>query len=801
MNNKLEEKEIEEIELEKRKIQIEEKIKEEILDLYLKTYQEGRFYITKNELFESRADFIEKANISNVLDSGIATKDLKNETVDLVTVDEIDSENMWKNTYDTYLNAYVSRKIQIDLEKKEIKKQNSETLPLCKIYYDNNIFNDIEKEISKLEENEKQIEMNKLRKIQNNKLLLFCIKNQYIDEYYQLYISNITLDNVNIIEYNFILDIKTGKNKNNYYTKLQNLEIINSKLNDNDFNDINILNIYLLDFLLINEKIKIRSKKMIENIVELMKNQEYELFDYLMLNLENKIEFINELILINSGIWDLIIKNNKYTKQTLIEYMTIILENAKTNRVIDILKNDNVIKCINMIKKLDVKCLEKMLDCEIKFKDINEFDKDALKLIIEFYMYEINNNNVNCIIEKVLLIKNIKDINKKGFSILKNNQNVYQYILNNIKEYIENIYLTNTIQQENDEADVILLLNDKKLDFETKNKIIEKESAGNNVSGRFLLENLEDILDTKLYSNIIKEELIKISYKNINVFYENGIKNETDKDIKIENKNILINFINNNFRKIQSGDKIEKDSGILSFLLFENKLNIMSYKKVLNDSQNKINGDITKLDLNKQEYIINKKRLEFSLDNFEKIKNQKERNLTIRFIEKYNNFIIENIEKIVIDSYEFVWIFESNLSEKIKNVFLQDIVNYNYDNFSFKDMDIIAQCIVDTDIEIKFTKEKIMEMIDITERTDLKIKLTNKYINLFDSKDLMDVLNRYLPPKYKNIMEKNRQPEFEKTDEIIVFIDNINKICGFDIRYSEVKNRKIKIKKHKVSKK
>ena len=732
-------------------------------------------------------------------------------------IKEIDSQIIHLNESLMISDEIEAKISQSEIEKLEKEKKELQNYPLSKIKIKGK-----EDTISNIDYKNGLGEVDKFENIKGNtyfKLLKFLIIGGYLDESYSLYMSYFYGKS----DKNFLLSVLNHE-KLEYNYNLLHPNLIIDRISIPYFENFEILNFDLLSCLL----------KLEENTYDIKKEKIFtQLKEY------KNFEFINSyLSLINSG--EHIRKNftillhfywknfflEAINKKTLSEnnlymYIIDILQFSKREDLELINKNNNIKEYIENKKDFfnytylpknsidilkdsidtffnDSNFLENLKILNIKFKEIEyieELDKDPFyrkifTLIYNSSLYELNFNNINLMIKKLLYylneheisFENLKERNFSLISHIKENE-LLKYIKKDINKYAKIILENCEGKIDDDEKYIIEFLNLNDIEEENKCKYT-----------KFLTKSITDISKIKnknLWEIFFSNNKINYSEENIITYFKEFKLNE-----------ILIQFINLKYKKLSfknfkfdDNDTRKKfTTNILRCYKINNEIyiNILTSLKHTDDEiefpkdipEEKINALINaniikmssntltfirtyyknslyhfiKLKLNSYIDIIKNNNTLFYQDELLTILSDKsikdkiklrllkfsEENIDINnknYSDEINKFILDNNLYNINELIENFSNFNTSIKEKIYKLVKENIDDF-YNNLEISDFELIKTFLIDKEIDID---EKLKILINILDnRGDINsIEDFYKYLELMNLEE------------YKNITKKN----------------------------------------------
>ena len=586
--------------------------------------------------------------------------------------------------------------------------------------------------------------------LKNKELLKYLLTNGYIGEDYYLYISHEMNNALTLNDIEFLKAIKNNK-KLNFDFKINNIDEIIDNLNNNDFYKKSILNTYLIDFIINNNKYNSQR----ENVFKFLSSDEeiIERFIAYCIDLLDRKIFIPLIVKYNPNTWKIIKKFGN--KTSLDSYCGWIFYFAYYQDILK-LKDfreyfENKIYMQSFRGEEAQKVIQYIKDNEIKFKNLEQINSiEISSFIFENNCYAINEKMINKMIflhcapkseieEKLktahfTTIKNIL-FEKKSAEFLLN------YINENINDYIKNVFLNIETNTQESEKSIIELLNNKELNEDLKSQIIEKEEAK--------ISNLSEIKDLDLWKVLLEKNKILSTWQNIGEYY-NKIGKIDEYLFKflnnIENAKILSKTkINNEFC-----EKYNFDSNILDEIIISNKFNLENYKLLL-----KSNGfgykniNIENLEQEKIEILIEYGKLQLTKENLD---NLKEKNLHIKFILSNINEFFKNIDELfsLLDEKDYIEILRSKIDVDKKLFFIQKI---DFENYYEELANIICEIYMKEQIKMNFNLLNNLLNFITNKKFDCLIQQLNLNKEL-NCEDITKLLNNFDFP-YNELCKKD----------------------------------------------
>lgn len=333
----------------------------------------------------------------------------------------------------------------------------------------------------------------------------FLFRKGYITEEYRDYITLFVPGNLTKQDNEFIFAVKTGESLP-YDYKLDNIENILKKLNENDFETNSILNFDLLNYL-INNNINDKVLKIIQVLDESDENILIFIDDFIEKYDSSKI-FIDLLTRNSSKLWKKVYKrvgNKDYIDKWIVRFLI--------NEQAIIFVDENFKEYINKHKDLDKYIDNEKIEIVIKslkylgvrlsnIQNIN--NENFMKQVYLNELYELNTTMIKLFL--VMNNINVKLFEEKNLSIIMNYKgNLQAYVLNKFEEYFDLCYTLNDSNKD-DENSIMEILKNEDIDVDIKKKIVKTEEFG-----KYKIENLNvDLIDT-----ILTEDKMNAEYDNV----------------------------------------------------------------------------------------------------------------------------------------------------------------------------------------------------------------------------------------------------------------------------------------------
>ena len=389
---------------------------------------------------------------------------------------------------------------------------------------------------------------NPFEKIKDDKLIIYLIRNGYIDEHYHEYISLFYPGVITKKDRDFRLSVMNRESLpfDFQLTKVENLV---NKMRLNEFGYKEVLNSSLVDFLFSNQK---KYAKEYQSVLQQLCNKSKESINFIDYHIEKGINidgFISGLCKEWSTFWDFIVLDSGYSEERKDIYLKLIVKHADIVDIKTLNKNEEISKYLaekenflqvfsdtpeikEVVRELNIKFQKLNLSSSEDFFDfVTEIDPMHSRFADEQILFQFVYQNDFYEINQEMIKTIITTFKRGGFITLdtanyttirfSNCSHLIEYIERNLNEYISNVFLTIPENTQESEESIIYLLSET-TDIDNCKKIIEKQTAR--------LTNLSAIgeLVHTIIEYVVSKSKMAATWENILYYYE--LKNEVIDD-------------------------------------------------------------------------------------------------------------------------------------------------------------------------------------------------------------------------------------------------------------------------------
>ena len=337
----------------------------------------------------------------------------------------------------------------------------------------------------------------------DNLFLIFALRHGYIDEKYVDYINYFHANSITNSDMNFILNVRNHGGID-YWANLNKIEEVIERLNVNEFEQKEIYNFDLLDYLLEYERDGEKCQKFIKQLSDEDESSWDFIYTFIDLGIyENTDLLIQMLGSVWKGMWDYIYKNPLLTDTNKLFYLELLLRNCNIEQI----KGFNTNKKITdyFINKPDI--LQELADVEInQMKDIIEeleikfveletegVPEELLEWIFDNCYYVINLPMLQNIVKqkKEDVLNGLETAN---YTILRSLEYppVCEYIDENFEDYINDVVLQIPTNIYESEESINIMIQKMQADPDLCKEIIKKEDVSIKDLSQCCLEIVEE---------------------------------------------------------------------------------------------------------------------------------------------------------------------------------------------------------------------------------------------------------------------------------------------------------------------
>lgn len=627
--------------------------------------------------------------------------------------------------------------------------------------------------------------------ISNADLLKFLIREGYIDESYSEYISyfyeGIITPRDNEFIHNVMYEKEMGFGR--YLDKPKN---IMKKLREYRFAKKYVLNYNLLDSIIINKSNIKKCENCYKLIIEQLSNETYVSFSFIdgYIGKQNHVNtFIKSLCSNWPNMWRYIQSHCNFPIPKNNLYLKYILEFGENADILGMNKENSLTEYISKLHEFlellnDESKYEKIEDLliklNIKFECLNKGiypNNKLFEFIVENSLYVINIHMIELIIENKSS-KTLKELSTSNYTTILESSctSLIEYINSNINTYIENVFLTLDSNTEESKETLVEILKNSDILLENKKSIIKKENIA--------FTNIGKIEDTQLWTSIIENEKIDISWNNVVEYYrkfnfEDGILE------KYLNKKEIYNALSK--FKIQD-ESLESDPYLVEFsrqIILNEALTETCFKELVKSiPYRNIQITLENIKSERIDIIIEYRIIGLTKSNFSNLKEHFEGKHLLLF-EKNIDEYMENYTEYDLDSKDIITLLDTSIDND-KKLFIINNMNINLlDNN--KDLTHSIVDFIKNNKPLKLQNNLLSKLMTIDIEVTIKVNILLSQIDSIPKEKIFNFLNS-ISSEYNDLAQTNTESSIsysEYNKELVKRLKEKDYISDFNFKNNE----------------
>lgn len=622
--------------------------------------------------------------------------------------------------------------------------------------------------------------------INSHNLLKFLIRNGYFNEDYEDYISYFYEGILSRNDKKFLMGLKDYEAFDFEY-KLEKIDGLIGKIHENEFEQIEVLNFDLFDYLVKN---KDKQKKKIELFLQQICNgskDSIEFIDgYIFSEREHKGFLIKRISSNWLNMWKYLIKDSNYPKDKINEYLKLTISYASESAIakqnadwsLEFYLEDKMdfLSVVKEIKEEKVKKLLAKLSLKFSRLEYNGTGKNILGHIYKNNHYVLNeemiklmfgnfDSNKDSDTEK-LKTANYTTISQANCAQLK------KYIDKNINDYVSNVLLEIDTNTSETEGSIIKLLNMDKLDEDNKLAIIDKQTT--------IITNIADI-PHECWDSIFEQNKVEVNWQNIMSYYSHNKEGDDNKNIGINNNlhkafGNVDNCKHLSLSKINDTDEFDDEEVdcISQEIVSLNELANECYSHLLRSIPYSYDKGLALeyIPNDKVKLLIQARTIRLSVENYNDIRSESD-NTHIQLLIAYFDEFLESMENYICDYNDYYKLLCSeklNLSQKIE---LIEKIDLNILNNNVDVLDKIAEILIENDChnasDIDAFFDPINKFLIFGSDSNNKILLLVGLVPHMEHSAIDECLQKLEKP-YSQLVLEGKKPRFKDSKMNILLL-------------------------------
>lgn len=599
----------------------------------------------------------------------------------------------------------------------------------------------------------------------------------YINENYWDYISIFHEGSLTVSDEQFLMKVKC-QTHNDFHHKLSQVKNLILKIDPYDFSKPYILNDDLVDYLLSEDYLLIDSteerKQKLFAQLSIMRARALQFVIHYLNRNQNIDKFLYSLCYQGRKIWKILATHIHDTAQLQYYFQQIIKHVAIDDIVTQFYMDEsNYIENYAdywLIETDKEKLKEVIQQLNIKFALLSkETSPEDLDYIYRSNAYQINIDIMRTILSKTEQWDELA-FNTRNYSyIVDTYPEMAQYIQDNLSEYVDNVFLKLTNNNDIKLEHLITLLNTETLPVDQKKQVISYLTATKPI------ECITDISDKSLWAEICNHNLMAANWENIKALVHSE---------EINFAEVYTSFLNKEENAKQlSHQKLEEDinldegkAEIAYTLIYNPDLNDKSYQLLLDSFTGVYSLQPTDLAENRMRWLLEKNLVEINTDSYKYLK-ENYTPLHIDFLEKHlAEFSKSNYQNMDFDAEDITKILDLpiNILEK------QKIINTITDT-SVLNTDIVIEklstFIMNNTTGDYVTKNSLINYIAQQKVLPIDVR-KNMYIKYASYVTDIKTFLTNLGEPYSLLLDKDKDTDISRKDTAFLRVLQENKYLG-----------------------
>ena len=674
-----------------------------------------------------------------------------------------------------------------DIIKKEKQKneQQSELLTLIE-----NKINDEDpiKEIIDKEKNINKLQLESLVQFsEKDKLIIYLIRNGYINENYHDYISYFYEGLITKDDRDFLFSIK-NREALDFKFKLTKIENLLKKIKPKEFEYKETLNCSLLDYFLADETKHSEQYQILLSQICNKSSSSMLFIDTFLSEGINIDLFFQDLCKKWQSFWQYLTtidysedKKNAYLK-AIITYLNI--NEIKQQDVKSSLSNYIAGKSdfLSFISDMDEEKINSMLkELNIKFLNLSQPEEGnkVFDFIYENNLYKINFDMVKLFAVTKGRIENVNLFETENYTtiISSGTKPLIKYVNDNIQTYVSNVFFQVSNNTKESEESILSLLNNDGIKIEDRKKIID-------ISENKVMK-LSAITSQELKEYLINQSKIAPTWENIILYYSSNEKT-------IDNALTAFFNIEKNYSEL-SKSKLNKENetekSFMNSFVTTASISDISFEKIMLSNPFVYSAlDFQDLSERKISIMIEDTTLQLSPERFLFIK-ENFAGLHIKLLEKEPETFIEKFVDYTIDTNDISKILQSSKFKIEQKTYIIQNIDKSLIIGDVGLSNIVCELLCDQN-PITIDSDLFTALIRSSHSINNKIKLLNTYYSNIMESTITESLTLLGGP-YSEIVNKGKKPSIPKNTATMVLVQKLQN--GNYISSFKEKDEKIKI--------
>lgn len=597
----------------------------------------------------------------------------------------------------------------------------------------------------------------------DDRLLVYLVRNGYLDDNYHLYISNFHEGRLTKNDRDYLLTIRNF-NQPDPNQRIDTPKEVCANMREEDFDNKYVLNVTLIDYILENKEISMGRIKSTSHYISQNFEQSKEFFRAYFIDGNHLDEFTRYLSREWPGLASAAISSEHGAEQIsyILKFVEAeyVSESMNTeNLLTDYLSEQGHLVLASDFQMPDDYNVLKRLG--VRFHDLVSLERNnaLVKFAHEECLYTITSKNVNYVLQTFAdsqSIDTIKPEKANYTSILAaGSEYLKEYVEANLPDYIEKVFLALPDNTEESETTIKILLNHKMIEGALREKIISKQD--------YVFQTFEGI-PGNLWSHLLLEEKIVISWQNISEYLSYEDNDKAVVTNLLGRQNIVGSLSNLNISKTDLGE--DNSLSLSRFVINNNEINDVDYCKLIKCLPYSFQNFPAGISEEKIKCLAMERKVTLTEKSFSSAGNDNE--LVATLISKDFNSYIDEKEKYPINDDVRELLLSSEMSDENKIIVCSDVTPTGVIERK-KLSSLIANLLSSNEIDCsKFDDTVLSSAIINAQTTEDSIRLLTKCLSIWDEKKTMEVLVDF-PEPFSEISSYGKRPKLNNNEINLAF--------------------------------
>lgn len=602
---------------------------------------------------------------------------------------------------------------------------------------------------------------------EKDELVIYLLKNGYIDENYISYISHFYEGQITVTDYEFYQNV-ISETTNPFDFQLMKTSNLLQKMAPRFFLREPVLNLNLVDQLIKDQR---KFEVKYELFFQQVSNQSEPSKDFILYYAEHgqySGKFLAEVYQAWPLVWEFLAKNVDLEKKQLNQYLLLLLQEVDTIKLLETIPNNGIkafiiedAQILLLLREISINKIQRLIEeTPIFFSQLDYSEEKEIQSLLRYILstghWEFT-ESMSWTACRLYIDHSIaeKKVNECPFTLLSSIKELSPVINKDIHHFTEDLLLEKLFLKESPEA-LQKLLNNSDILLEYKEKIIQLQDSG------LKIKRVKEINKPEVQEILLKFGMADATWVNVLDYFK-----------EIERIDVaLVTFLNDyaellilDESEISSVDTFRKQ------LLLCNEIELEAYKVLIPFFFNKpvSSKGFENLSQKKMAFLIESNIIAMNPEMFSLLKDHFE-GYHIRLAEKHSQQFLQKLSELTLESTDLNQLI---LSDRVKDDFKYQLIS-NYKE-TIPEMNEEASQNLTTILLNKTTlglpSSSILHLIQSANSDKEAIKFLILYEEELSEENLKKAVQK-LPTRFHKILRKRRRLELPQS-EVYIGLGNL----------------------------